>query len=347
MGDTGSLFLGFTLGALAVRLATVNFGFSPIRPVVLAVILALPIADTLWVMVNRLRHGKNPFQPDNTHLHHRLMKLGLKHGETVPVLYGLMFFFGILGWFGREWPEWWLFVSAVFFLASLYTGINWCERRGLGLGRFLAGKRNPVSGNQGARKRLLLAMLRGSRIVLPIFLFFFFLPAVKTPPSPPFFGFVALALALFVLLLYPWWGGRKEMPMAHGIFFVATFAIMLSFWTRQPLPLWLIIHANTVSALALLWVAPQLLWGRQARSLLPVSFEVMLIIMVCFVPLVLVPAVGGTEEQQRQLAWACLQAVPIIMLIKLTAKRHARRNRMLAVSFVVTLAGIGLLSFFH
>jgi len=347
MGDTGSLFLGFTLAALAVRLATVTVGLNPARPVVLAVILALPIADTLWVMGNRLRHGENPFRPDKTHLHHRLMRLGLRHGEVVPVIYGLMFLSGGLGWFGREWPEWRLFMLAVIFLASLYAGISWCEQRRIDLGRLLIINRSQSLENKGTRKRFLKAMGRASRIVFPVFLFFFFLPAVITAPSPPLFGFFALALALFVILLYPWWGGRKEMPLAHGVFFVATFAMLLSSWTRQPQPLWLVIHGNAVSAFALLWITPQLLWGRQARSLLPVGFELMLSILVFFVPLIIVPAVGGTEEQQRRLAWACIQAVPIIMLVKLTVKRHARRNRMLASSFVVTLAGIGLFSFFH
>lgn len=347
MGDTGSLFLGFTLAALAVRLATVTVGLGPVKPVVLAVILALPIADTLWVMGNRLRHGENPFRPDKTHLHHRLMHLGLRHGEVVPVIYGLMFLCGGLGWFGRKWPEWLLFGLAILFLASLYTGIRWCEGRRIDLGRLLTINRNQSLKNNLARKHILKAISRSSRIVFPVFLFFFFLPAVITAPSPPLFGFFALAMALFVILLYPWQGGRKEMPLAHGVFFVATFAMMLGFWARQPQPLWLAIHGNIVSAFALLWVVPQLLWGRQARSLLPVGFELMLIILVFFVPLVIVPAVGGTEEQQRRLAWACVQAVPIIMLVKLTVKRHARRNRMLASSFVVALAGIGLFSFFH
>lgn len=347
MGDTGSLFLGFTLAALAVRLATVTVGLGPVKPIVLAVILALPIVDTLWVMGNRLRHGKNPFRPDKTHLHHRLMHLGLRHGEVVTVIYGLMFLCGGLGWFGREWPEWWLFMLAVIFFGSLYAGISSCEWHRIDLGRLLTINRNQSLKNNGARKHILQAMGRSSRIIFPVFLFFFFLPVVMIVPSPPFFGFFALALALFIILLYPWGGGHKEMPLAHGVFFVATFAIMLDFWTSQPQALWLVIYGNIVSAFALLWVAPQLLWGRHANLLLPVGFELMLIIMVCFVPLILAPAVGVTEEHQRRLAWACIQAVPIIMLVKLTVKRHARRNRKLALSFVVVLAGIGFLSFFH
>lgn len=344
MGDTGSLFLGFTLAALAVRLATGNVGSGPVKPIVLAVILALPIADTLWVMGNRSRQGKNPFQPDKTHLHHRLMHLGLQHAKVVPVIYGVMFLCGCLGWLGRDWPEWCLFGLALFFLIALYAGIQWCEQHRVNLGRLLAIKNNHSPKNREAEKRFLRAMGRSARIVFPVFVFFFFLPVFSTGSPPQTFGFFALALALFILLLYPWAGGRQEMPLAHGIFFAATFAMILGLWTTQPQPVWLTVHGNIVSLFALLWVAPQFLWGRMARSLLPGSFELILILLVFFVPLILVPALGGTEEQQKRVAWACIQAVPIIILLKLTVKRHARRNRLLAASFVVTLAGIGLLS---
>lgn len=347
MGDTGSLFLGFTLAALAVRLATVSAGFVPVRPVVLAVILALPIVDTLWVMGNRLRQGQSPFRPDKTHLHHRLMHLGLRHGEVVPVIYGLMFFLGGLAWFGKGWPEWRLFTLALMLFASLYAGISWGERRHLDLSRLLTLKRNPSAKNWRRGRYLLQTMGRSSRIVFPLFLFFFFLPVVLLSPPPRLFGFFVLALALFIILLYPWGGGRKEMPLAHGLFFIATCAMLLGLWTNQPQPLWLVIHGNVLSAFALLWVAPHLMWGRHTRSLLPGSFELMLIVLACFVPLIFAPALGTTKAQQTQLAWACIQAVPIIMLVKLAVKRHARRNRMLASSFIVVLSGIGLVSFFH
>ena len=85
MGDSGSLFLGFTLGALAVsgltKGATVISLFIPV------VILGIPIMDTLFAIVRRFTNGKPIFQPDKKHLHHCLLDLGLSHKQTVLVIY--------------------------------------------------------------------------------------------------------------------------------------------------------------------------------------------------------------------------------------------------------------------
>lgn len=347
MGDTGSLFLGFTLAALAVRLATVSAEFTPVSAIVPAVILSLPIMDTLWVMGNRLRQGKKPFHPDKTHLHHRLLHLGMRHGEVVPVIYGLMFFLGGLAWFGKEWPERWLFALALLLLSSLYAGISWAERQRLNLGRLLTIRHNSPAGNLRLNIRLLQAMERSSRIVLPLFLCFFFSPVLLASPPPPPFGFLSFALALFIILLFPWQGNRKEMPLAHGLFFIATFTMLLSFWTSQPQPFWLVLHGSAVSIFALLWIAPYLMWGQHGKLLLPRSFELMLTVLTFFVPLFVAPALGATKGQQIQLALIWLQAVPITILVKLMVKRHARRNQMLVSSFIAGLSVLGLLSFLN
>lgn len=68
-----------------------------------------------------------------------------------------------------------------------------------------------------------------------------FLPAAIAAPLPQLFGFFALALTLFIILLYPWWGDAKRCPWRMA-FFVTTCA-------------WLVLHKNMLSALALLWVA--------------------------------------------------------------------------------------------
>lgn len=85
MGDSGSLFLGFTLGALAIsgltKGATVISLFIPV------VILGIPIMDTLFAIVRRFSNGKPIFQPDKKHLHHCLLELGLSHKQTVLVIY--------------------------------------------------------------------------------------------------------------------------------------------------------------------------------------------------------------------------------------------------------------------
>lgn len=85
MGDSGSHFLGFTLGALsilAVAKAPVAFGL-----LVPALALALPIADTAWAILRRRRLGVSVSRPDAAHLHHRLLGLGLSQPEAATVFY--------------------------------------------------------------------------------------------------------------------------------------------------------------------------------------------------------------------------------------------------------------------
>jgi UDP-GlcNAc:undecaprenyl-phosphate GlcNAc-1-phosphate transferase len=91
MGDTGSQFLGFSLGVLTIMLVqSVNTALSP---VLLILILGLPILDTASVMYQRLREGRSPFSPDKNHLHHKLLTSGLHHYEAVTAIYLLQSLF--------------------------------------------------------------------------------------------------------------------------------------------------------------------------------------------------------------------------------------------------------------
>jgi UDP-GlcNAc:undecaprenyl-phosphate GlcNAc-1-phosphate transferase len=85
MGDAGSQFLGFAIGALALLLIQRSTG--AIAPAIILPILGLPIIDTLLVMAIRLREGRSPFSPDRNHIHHRLLALGLSHREAVAAIY--------------------------------------------------------------------------------------------------------------------------------------------------------------------------------------------------------------------------------------------------------------------
>lgn len=85
MGDAGSQFLGFAIGALVLLLIQRSAG--DISPAIMLPILGLPIIDTLLVMAIRLREGRSPFSPDRNHIHHRLLALGLSHREAVAAIY--------------------------------------------------------------------------------------------------------------------------------------------------------------------------------------------------------------------------------------------------------------------
>ena len=87
MGDTGSMFLGFTLSVLAVvgltKSATIISVFIPV------VILGIPIFDTMYAITRRFLNGTPIFQADKEHLHHQLLNMGLTHKQTVLTIYAV------------------------------------------------------------------------------------------------------------------------------------------------------------------------------------------------------------------------------------------------------------------
>lgn len=94
MGDAGSLFLGYSLAFLSVIL-TQGPG-AAIRPITPLILLAVPITDTLVIMVHRILQRKNPFLPDKTHLHHILLRMGFSKKRAVCTIAGITLFFAIL-----------------------------------------------------------------------------------------------------------------------------------------------------------------------------------------------------------------------------------------------------------
>lgn len=85
MGDAGSQFLGFAIGALAILLIEGSGG--QLSPLLALPMLGLPVIDTTVVMATRIREGRSPFSPDRNHIHHRLLARGLSHREAVAAIY--------------------------------------------------------------------------------------------------------------------------------------------------------------------------------------------------------------------------------------------------------------------
>ncbi len=92
LGDSGSMLLGFLLGAAAVQgLVKTATALSLAVPVLA---LAVPILDTSYAIVRRYRNGVSIFDPDRGHLHHRLLDRGLSQRQVVFLLWLLSATFG-------------------------------------------------------------------------------------------------------------------------------------------------------------------------------------------------------------------------------------------------------------
>jgi UDP-GlcNAc:undecaprenyl-phosphate GlcNAc-1-phosphate transferase len=94
MGDSGSLTLGFIIVILSIH--SVQKGY--IAPVTVLLLTAVPILDTLIVMIRRLRRRKNPFHPDKSHIHHIILKQHYKNvSKTTKILILLQIVFIYVG----------------------------------------------------------------------------------------------------------------------------------------------------------------------------------------------------------------------------------------------------------
>ncbi len=85
MGDGGSQLLGLIMGVLTILLTDSTRG--PFSPALALFLLGLPFLDTLGVAGQRLTEGRSPFVGDRSHIHHKLMKVGLSHYEAVTAIY--------------------------------------------------------------------------------------------------------------------------------------------------------------------------------------------------------------------------------------------------------------------
>jgi UDP-GlcNAc:undecaprenyl-phosphate GlcNAc-1-phosphate transferase len=94
MGDTGSMFLGFVLAALAV--GSHQKATTAVAIMVPITALGLPILDTLLALARRAAGGRHLFQADREHIHHRLLALGLTHRRAVLALYAVSGLFGAM-----------------------------------------------------------------------------------------------------------------------------------------------------------------------------------------------------------------------------------------------------------
>jgi len=88
MGSSGSMFLGFTVGVLAI--------FSGAKVATVLLVMGFPILDGLWVISQRIKNKNSPFKGDRRHLHYKLLSLGFSQRQIILFIYSLCALFGLI-----------------------------------------------------------------------------------------------------------------------------------------------------------------------------------------------------------------------------------------------------------
>jgi UDP-GlcNAc:undecaprenyl-phosphate GlcNAc-1-phosphate transferase len=109
-GTSGVQFVGYTLAVLSI--------LGTAKVAVALLVLGVPILDTFWIIVRRLMEGRSPFSPDRSHIHHRLLDLGLSHRNTVLVIYAICASLGLIALLVSQVTQLYAFLG-VFLLSGL------------------------------------------------------------------------------------------------------------------------------------------------------------------------------------------------------------------------------------
>jgi UDP-GlcNAc:undecaprenyl-phosphate/decaprenyl-phosphate GlcNAc-1-phosphate transferase len=128
MGDAGSLSIGFALTFFSIAVTQKQGG--SISPVTALLILAVPVCDTIRVIIARLLRGKSPFKADNKHMHHLLIRIGFNRKRAVIIILLLSAFLAITAVAGSflRLPDYYLF--AAFALYGIpYTALAFSIRK--------------------------------------------------------------------------------------------------------------------------------------------------------------------------------------------------------------------------
>lgn len=222
MGDSGSQFLGYTLGFLAVLLTQdVNSALSPALP---ALFLGLPIIDIIAVFAQRIYHGMNWFRATKNHIHHRLLELGFHHYEAVVIIYSIQMFFiasAILLSYESDALILLLYLGTcalVFLFLILAERNGWRAHRSRGKSRF-------ADMVQVVKEHWLLTS-GTSRIVSVVIPLMFLGTAILTSHVPRDFGISAGILAV-ILALTLIFGSSESIILRAASYVTAAFIVYL------------------------------------------------------------------------------------------------------------------------
>jgi UDP-GlcNAc:undecaprenyl-phosphate GlcNAc-1-phosphate transferase len=121
MGDSGSLFLGFTVAALTLSPEGIRASRTDVLSVIAGPVflLLIPIFDTTLVTVSRLLSGRSPAMGGRDHSSHRLVAMGLSERAAVFVLWFLAAVGGLIGLTLRNATEGLSLLPAGLFLVAM------------------------------------------------------------------------------------------------------------------------------------------------------------------------------------------------------------------------------------
>ncbi len=334
MGDAGSQFLGFSAGVLVIILTQQsNPVLSPSMPLLL---LGLPLIDTFLVMGQRLLERRSPFKPDRNHIHHKLLKLGLDHYESVIVIYTLQASLVSMAFLFRYQSD--LLNMSVFagMLTVLAILFALAGQRGWSL-RAEHPDAAPRAVTQFARGLKRHAVLRRApTLFAAVSMALFAGYAVTVLGAIPADGkFTGIALWAGALLVYGWRARRAEFALLERLILYVAITTIVFYWCAErgaPLPLLSIENAYFVVLGVSVMIAYRFA-PRRSFDVTPTDFLIILIAL-------LVPTLTRTMFPQDYVGEVAVKTLVLFYAVELVLAEAQKRL------WPVRLAACAILSLF-
>lgn len=122
LGDTGSTFLGYTICWLAIGAS--QRAVPLIAPTTVLWIIAIPLFDSVCIMLRRISRKRSPFAPDREHLHHIMSMTGYTVNQVVKRLSSYAMIMASIGIIA----DLWLGIPAILMLLgfiALFIAHHW------------------------------------------------------------------------------------------------------------------------------------------------------------------------------------------------------------------------------
>lgn len=342
MGDCGSLLIGYALAAVAVMLAN-SRPDMPALPITVATILALPIVDTVLVMARRVWRGQSPFLPDKTHLHHRLMYLGLPHAAVVPILYCVMAAFGLVAVAQRNLPENWQFFIGICLALSVFGLVSLLQRSGV---NFCPGvKENDLSFAQ-TKVFTYLSGIAGKSVQMASYVIALglCLPLLFMNEISDEFWPVALATGLIALALFPWRSPASHLTIVYTLVYILSFCVLFILNIHQQSYPWIKYYLFGFSLLVMVWSWLKIYFRKHGEVFLTSGIELLFIFTSWFIPLVLIPLIGVSWHIELAIWLSCIEVIPLVLACKIIIRSQYQQIYfiplcMLAILSLVAVRG--------
>jgi len=224
MGDAGSQLLGFLAITLALDVTQGESTLSPLLPLFL---IGIPVFDTLTVMSERLVSGRSPFVADQNHFHHKLIKLGLRHRETVMIIYALHALLIVVGLAFRFRSDWLLLFCYLAFSGLLLAFMKIVAQREWRVSRQSYGEESSQQepGRIVDRDLIIRMVFPGICVGIPALLFFSSFVATDLPRYVGTLALGSVAMVVLTWMARPQWLDRA---LRFALIGLAPFVIYFS-----------------------------------------------------------------------------------------------------------------------